>query len=88
MEALINLIAAHSTIVTVAAIYVFMAFVGGMPEPGDPRPLPQKVYSMFYTALHLLMNKVEERRPGMILPPMPPSPLPDADPPAPKQTKI
>lgn len=68
MQALIALIAAHSTIVTVVVAYVGLAIVQGLPEPGDPRPVSQKLYSTFYTAAHLLANKAVEKRPGLALP--------------------
>lgn len=58
MNTLTNFVGAHSGLFTAAAAYVFLAIVGSMPAPGDPRPLAQKVYETFYVALHMLANRV------------------------------
>jgi len=51
-----------------ASVYVFLAVVESLPEPGDQRPVRQKLYVSFYRTLHLLANKVIEKRPQYQLP--------------------
>lgn len=63
-----NFIFAHWEIVTALSAYVFLAFVGAMPAPDDPRPFGRKTYDLLYTALHLLANKVTDRKPQYSLP--------------------
>lgn len=58
----------HWEIISLAGAYVFLAFVSSLPEPGDPRPVSQKIYGTFYMMLHLLSNKVIEKKPGLALP--------------------
>lgn len=48
----------HIVSIALLAAYVFLALVSGLPEPGDPRPVSQKIYQTVYVALHILANRV------------------------------
>jgi hypothetical protein len=56
-----NFLLAHWEIVTAVSAYIFLAFVGALPKPGDPRPVAEKVYQAFYDAVHLLANRVPSK---------------------------
>ena len=57
---------------TIAAVgaYLYLALVSSLPEPGDPRPVSQKVYQTAYTMMHILSNRVVVKYP----PPFPTAP--------------
>ena len=63
------------TIVAIAA-YLYLALVSSLPDPGDPRPVSQKVYQTVYTMLHILSNRVVVKYP----PPVAPAPAPPVTP--------
>jgi hypothetical protein len=65
----LNFLAEHATLIGLAAAYIGLAFVAALPEPGDPRPVGQKLYATFYTAAHLLANKAIEKRPNLAFTP-------------------
>jgi hypothetical protein len=58
---MLNFVYAHWEIIGVASAYTFLAFVGALPKPGDPRPVSEKVYQAIYDAAHLLANRVPTR---------------------------
>jgi hypothetical protein len=55
---MVNFLLAHLGAVAAVSAYVFLALVSALPDPGDPRPLSEKLYDAFYTALHVLANRV------------------------------
>jgi hypothetical protein len=67
-ETPLNFLTQHATLISLVGAYVFLAVVGSLPEPGDPRPISQKLYDTFYKTVHLLANKVVERKPDLALP--------------------
>jgi hypothetical protein len=56
---------AHSTAITVGAIYCFLGGVSCLPEPGDPRPFSIKFYESTYLFLHLLSNRIVTKNPTL-----------------------
>lgn len=48
----------HIVLISAVGAYLFLALVSGLPEPGDPRPVSQKIYQTIYVALHILANRV------------------------------
>ena len=61
---MINFLQAHWGVVTAISAYIFLALVSALPDPGDPRPISAKFYDAFYTALHVLANRVVVRYPN------------------------
>ena len=61
MAAIATFLQEHWQMTLMIAGYFFLAFVGAMPEPGDPRPLGEKIYSLFYDMMHLLANRLPAR---------------------------
>lgn len=64
-------ISAHWVAISFALAYLFVAAANCLPEPEDPRPASTKIYDFFYTLVHLLANKVVERRPNLAVPKKP-----------------
>lgn len=58
----------NPTTTLLAVAYIGVAFSNSLPEPGDPRPVSQKLYSVFYNMTHLLTNKAIEKRPSLAPP--------------------
>lgn len=58
MSSIEAFVSAHYALIGMGAAYVYLAFVSGLPEPGDPRPVSQKIYQTFYVAMHVLSNRV------------------------------
>lgn len=58
MSPIETFVSAHYALIAGAVAYVYLAFVSGLPEPGDPRPVSQKIYQTFYVAMHVLSNRV------------------------------
>ena len=62
-------IQAHWGVIVTVTAYIFLALVGTMPAPGDPRPLKVKLYEWLFDFLHLISNKVSEKRNITVAPP-------------------
>lgn len=62
-------LAQHATSEVLIAAYLFVAMVSCLPAPDDERPWKIKAYDSFYTFLHLISNKVIERKPQLAQPP-------------------
>lgn len=60
-------ITAHWVALSFGGAYFFVAAVSSLPLPGDPRPVDQKLYEAFYVFLHIISNRVVEKR-GINLP--------------------
>lgn len=58
---MMNFFAQHWELTVAVSAYVFLAIVGALPKPGDPRPVTEKVYQAIYDALHLLANRVPSK---------------------------
>lgn len=69
-----NFIVEHWGVLTVGGVYLFTAVVAALPEPGDPRPLSQKLYQCLYDSLHILSNRAVEKRPSLQV--QKPTPIP------------
>jgi len=63
-----NFIGSHSEAIVLILAYMFLALVSALPTPGDPRPISQKIYETIYTALHLLANRVIDKKPALAPP--------------------
>lgn len=66
MTSLEQFVTVHWIAISFGAAYFFIAVVETMPKPGDPRPTSQKLYNWVYDVVHLLSNKVAERKPGAV----------------------
>lgn len=69
-----NFIIDHWGVLTFGGLYLFTAIVAALPEPGDPRPLSQKLYQCFYDSLHILSNRAIEKRRDLQVPKLPAQP--------------
>lgn len=63
----------HWVSIMLGSLYLFTAVVSALPQPGDPRPLSQKLYQWLYDCLHILSNRAIEKKPNLAIvkPPQP-----------------
>lgn len=68
---MLNFIAAHWVSISFIGAYLFVGLVSCLPQPGDQRPVSEKLYETLYLFLHLISNKAVERNPKLaaVLPP-------------------
>lgn len=62
---ILEFVVANRVAFALGAAYFFVAFANSIPDPDDPRPFGVKVYATLYTLIHLLSNKVVEKRPAL-----------------------
>ena len=69
-------IVGHIGTIAAVAAYLYLALVSSLPDPGDPRPVSQKVYQTVYTMLHILSNRVVVKYPPPVAPAPSSTPVP------------
>jgi hypothetical protein len=65
MTTLAQFVTDHWAAITFVGLYFFVAAVSVLPTPGDPRPWSEKLYESFYNFLHVISNRVVEKRPQL-----------------------
>jgi hypothetical protein len=60
-----NFIANNSTVILFVGLYMAVGLIAHLPEPGDPRPIGEKLYQTFYDTCRVLANMAVERNPKL-----------------------